>query len=55
MLFYDTGAAWDRAAEREQKQSLGVGFRTRGGFQLAVAFPLRDGRADPLFYTGFAF
>ena len=38
-VFYDTGAVWDRPQEREQKQSVGVGFK-KEGFQLAVAFPM---------------
>jgi len=55
LVFYDTGAVWDRPAEREQKQSLGTGFKSKEGFQLAVAFPLRAGRADPVFYAGLNF
>jgi hypothetical protein len=55
LSFYDTGAVWDRAPEREQKQSLGVGFKGKEGFQLAVAFPLRAGRAEPVFYAGLNF
>ena len=48
-VFYDTGAVWDRVAEREQKQSVGVGFK-KEGFQLAVAFPAARGprRSDLL-------
>lgn len=53
-VFYDTGAVWDRAPEREQRQSVGVGFK-KEGFQLAVAFPLLAGRADPVFYAGMNF
>jgi hypothetical protein len=55
LAFYDTGAVWNRAPEREQKQSLGVGFKAKDGFQLAVAFPLRAGRAEPVFYAGLNF
>jgi hypothetical protein len=55
LVFYDTGAVWDRPEQREQKQSLGVGFRTKDGFQLAVAFPVRAGHADPVFYAGVGF
>jgi len=51
-VFYDTGAVWDRSPE--QRQSVGVGFK-KEGFQLAVAFPLRAGRADPIFYAGMNF
>jgi len=53
-VFYDTGAVWDRPEEREQKQSVGAGFK-KDGFQLAVAFPVRAGRVDPIFYAGMNF
>lgn len=53
-VFYDTGAIWDFAAQREQRQSVGVGFK-KEGFQLAVAFPLLAGRMDPVFYAGMNF
>jgi hypothetical protein len=55
LVFYDTGAVWDRPQQREQKHSLGCGFRTRDGFQIAVAFPMRDGHIDPVFYAGVGF
>jgi hypothetical protein len=55
LAFYDAGAVWDRPAEREQRQSVGVGFKAKDGFQLAVAFPMRAGRAEPVFYTGVSF
>jgi Omp85 superfamily domain len=51
-VFYDAGAVWDRSPEA--KQSVGVGFK-KEGFQLAMAFPLRAGRADPIFYAGMNF
>jgi Omp85 superfamily domain len=54
LIFYDTGAVWDHPEEREQKQSLGVGLK-KGPFQLAVAFPLRSGAANPVFYAGMNF
>ncbi len=53
-VFYDTGAVWDRSQDREQKQSAGAGFKVEG-FQLAVAFPIRGGRAEPVFYAGLNF
>ena len=53
-MFYDTGAIWDVPQQREQKQSLGVGFK-KECFQLAVAFPVRSGHADPIFYAGMNF
>ena len=54
LAFYDTGAVWDRTEEREQKQSLGLGCR-KSGFQLAVAFPVKSGTVDPVFYAGMNF
>jgi hypothetical protein len=53
-VFYDTGAIWDVSQEREQRQSVGAGFKAEG-FQLAVAFPLRSGRVEPVFYAGLNF
>ena len=54
LVFYDTGAVWDRPDQREQKQSLGLGCR-KSGFQLAVAFPVRTGIVSPVFYAGMNF
>jgi hypothetical protein len=54
LVFYDTGAVWDRPEQREQKQSLGLGCR-KSGFQLAVAFPIRSGIVSPVFYAGMNF
>jgi hypothetical protein len=45
---------WDVPEEREQKNSLGVGLE-KGGFQLAVGFPIRSGAANPVFYAGLNF
>jgi hypothetical protein len=53
-VFYDTGAIWDVAQEREQRQSVGAGFK-ENGFQVAVAFPIRFGRIEPIFYAGLNF
>jgi Omp85 superfamily domain len=56
-VFYDTGALWDKGDGTGQKQSVGVGVRTDGkeGLQLALAFPIRNGRAEPMFIAGFNF
>jgi len=54
LVFYATGAVWDRPEEREQKQSLGLGCK-KSGFQLAVAFPVRSGTVNPVFYAGMNF
>ncbi len=51
--FYDTGAIWDRADQRSQKHSAGIGFKAER-FQLAVAFPL-IGHPVPVFYAGMNF
>jgi hypothetical protein len=53
-VFYDTGAVWNRAPEREQKQSVGMGFK-KEGFQLAVAFPVGAPKAIPVLLAGMNF
>ena len=53
-VFYDSGAVWDRPQDRVQKQAVGAGFK-KSRFQLAVAFPMRAGRPDPIFYSGMNF
>ncbi|MBV8842199.1 MAG: BamA/TamA family outer membrane protein [Bryobacterales bacterium] len=53
-VFYDAGAIWDRRQDRGPKQSAGVGLR-KDNFQLAVAFPLRAGRCEPVFFAGMNF
>ncbi|HEY1759614.1 MAG TPA: BamA/TamA family outer membrane protein [Bryobacteraceae bacterium] len=53
-VFYDTGAVWDRPQEREQKQSVGAGFK-KEGFQLAVAFPVGASLSIPVFFAGMNF
>jgi hypothetical protein len=53
-VFYDTGAVWDTPQEREQRQSVGVGFK-KEGFQLAVAYPLHATRPLPIFFAGMNF
>lgn len=50
-IFYDTGAVWRRGESPEQKHSVGLGL-SRDGFFLAVAFPLKYGRAEPIFMVG---
>jgi len=47
-VFYDTGAIWDRNRDPVARHSVGVGVR-HDGFSLAVAFPVKEGRADPIF------
>ncbi len=60
-IFYDTGAVWDQGTTPEAKHSVGIGVSTglglfqRGAVLLAVAFPLRQGRAEPVFIAGMNF
>jgi hypothetical protein len=50
-VFYDAGAIWDNGQNATPRHSIGVGLR-HGSFSLAVAFPLRDGRVEPIFMVG---
>jgi hypothetical protein len=55
--FYDSGALWHAdAGHRDRssaqfRHSLGVGYK-QGIFVLTLAFPLRDGRVEPVFMAG---
>jgi hypothetical protein len=50
-VFYDSGAIWDRGQNAVLRHSLGVGLR-QGCFSLAVAFPVREGKVEPIFMVG---
>ncbi|MDQ2898438.1 MAG: BamA/TamA family outer membrane protein [Acidobacteriota bacterium] len=50
-VFYDAGALWNRGQGPAARHSLGVGFR-QGIFSACVAFPVREGRIDPIFMVG---
>jgi Omp85 superfamily domain len=50
-VFYDTGAIWSRNETAVLRHSIGVGLR-EGSFFLAVAFPVRSGRTEPIFMVG---
>src|SRR5262249_37154069 len=60
--FYDVGSIWDRPQPQQiaavtpsgTKHSVGVGIR-KDVLQLAVAFPLKYGRIDPVFLAGVNF
>ena len=54
--FYDVGSIGDRSQPQTGgvKHSLGAGIR-KDAFQLAVAFPLKNGRLDPVFLAGVNF
>jgi hypothetical protein len=53
--FVDSGSIWNRGGTPEAKTSVGCGLRTRDGFFLYLAFPLRDGRIEPMVMTGATF
>lgn len=50
-VFYDTGAVWNAGQPAPVRQSAGVGYR-QSIFSLALAFPLRDGRPEPVLMVG---
>lgn len=50
-VFYDTGAVWSQGQPMVVRHSAGLGLR-HSGFTLAVAFPLRDNRVEPMFMLG---
>jgi hypothetical protein len=55
-VFYDTGALRDDREKGDVKHSLGLGYRTKEeGFFLAMAFPVKAGRVQPIFMTGVTF
>jgi hypothetical protein len=66
-VFYDTGSVWDRGQDAVIRHSLGLGLQLdnswhkardrsyRKGFTLAVAFPVKDGRAEPVVLVGMNF
>lgn len=49
--FYDTGAIWDAGQTAIARHALGVGLR-ESVFSLAVAFPVRGGKIEPIFIMG---
>lgn len=49
--FYDTGAVWSHGQPAVARHAVGVGLR-QNNFSLAVAFPLRDSRMEPVFMLG---
>ena len=53
-IFYDTGSVWDREEDSRARHSMGVGLR-KSGFSLAVAFPIKEGRAEPIVLVGMNF
>lgn len=60
-VFYDTGSIWDQGKSPEDKHSAGIGVSSglglfqKSAFLLAVAFPIREGRPDPMLIAGMNF
>lgn len=55
---YDVGSIWDRGGQNKVRHSLAAGLTTglkRDSLSFLVAFPLRDGRAEPIFIVGMNF
>jgi len=50
-IFCDSGAIWNGGQPAVARGSVGVGLR-QGVFSVAMAFPLREGRMDPVFMVG---
>ncbi len=49
--FYDCGSLWQNGDPVKLHQSVGVGYR-QGIFVLTMAYPLREGKAMPVFMVG---
>jgi hypothetical protein len=50
-VFWDTGAIWSRSEPAVPRHSLGAGFR-EGVFFVAIAFPVRNVKIEPVFMVG---
>lgn len=50
-IFYDAGAVWTRGQDATLRHSAGAGVRL-GDLALLVAFPIRNGRVEPVFIAG---
>jgi outer membrane protein assembly factor BamA len=50
-VFYDAGAVWDSGQPATLRHAVGIGVR-ESVFTLAVAFPVRSGRVEPVFMMG---
>jgi hypothetical protein len=49
--FYDAGMLWQSDRAATLRHSLGCGYK-QGVFAMAMAFPVRDGRIEPVFMAG---
>lgn len=56
-LAYDAGSVWQRSGEPVLRQSVGIGVSSNlwSGFSVMLAFPLRDGRVEPMLIAGMNF
>ena len=60
-VFYDAGSVWDPGGRPAPRQSIGagleknIGFIGNNEFLLALAFPLNQGRIEPMFVAGMNF
>ena len=50
-IFYDSGALWNYGRSAELRHSVGVGYR-QGVFVMTMAFPVIQGRIEPVFMAG---
>jgi Omp85 superfamily domain len=50
-VFYDAGAIWDQGQDAVLRHSVGIGLR-KSSFMVAMAFPIKEGRASPIFMVG---
>ena len=50
-VFYDAGAVWTRGQDASLKHSVGAGVHF-GDFALLLAFPIRNGRVEPVLIAG---
>jgi hypothetical protein len=51
---YDAGSVWDHGLKAKLRQSIGAGLGHDGAW-LLVAFPIREGRAEPMVVAGINF
>jgi hypothetical protein len=49
--FYDAGSVWQRQQPAVLRHSIGFGYK-QGIFILTTAFPIRNGRVEPVFMAG---
>jgi hypothetical protein len=50
-VFYDAGVLSNQGQAAPVRSSMGIGYR-QSVFNLALAFPFRQGRVEPVFMVG---